>query len=79
MNKQKMNALNMIDEWAKKIVKESEIMNRHLDAYKEGMGVDDFDFDVSEVRKCIGYIADYASDLKGQVKIIKEEEKDEGL
>ena len=52
-------------------------MNRHLDAYKEDMGVDDFD--VSEVRKCIGYIADYASDLKGRVKIIKEDEKDERL
>lgn len=78
MNKQK-KALNIIDEWANKIVKESEIMNRHLDAYKEDMGVDDFDFDVSEVRKCIGYIADYASDLKGRVKIIKEDEKDERL
>lgn len=77
MNKKK--ALNIIEEWAKKIVKESKIMNRHLDAYKEDMGVDDYDFDVSEVRKCIGCVTDYASDLRGRVKIIKEDEKDERL
>lgn len=70
MNKQKKIALNMVEDWAEKTKKESNIMKRYLyGAYKKEL--QDLDFDVSEVWECIDFIADYASDLIGRVKDIK--------
>ena len=48
MNKQKKIALNMVEDWAEKTKKESNIMKRYLyGAYKKEL--QDLDFDVSEV------------------------------
>ena len=70
MNKQKKNALNMVEDWAEKTKKESNIMKRYLyRAYKKEL--QDVYFDVSEVWECIDSIADYASDIIGRVKDIK--------
>ena len=70
MNKQKKLALNIVEDWAEKIEKESNIMMRYLDrAYKKEL--QDDCSDVWEVRECIDSVADYASDLLDVVRILK--------